>query len=124
MLGETPLLMARMKSEGMKILDFAFYREETPGEEPAEEVPVEEQELASEEPKEEANRDGVTLTAEMGRVRIPLQKLLHLHPGMILELFMRPEQGVDITIGGKKVAKGELLKLGETAGLRILDIER
>jgi flagellar motor switch protein FliN/FliY len=37
---------------------------------------------------------------------------------------MRPEQGVDITLGGKRVAKAELLKLGEASGLRILDIER
>jgi flagellar motor switch protein FliN len=113
LLGDTPLLMARMKSEGMKILDFAFYREETPAETSAEETPF---------PSEPSS--GFTLTAEIGRVRIPLNKLLYLQPGMMLELFMRPEQGVDITIGGKKVAKGELLKLGETVGLRILDIER
>jgi flagellar motor switch protein FliN/FliY len=55
---------------------------------------------------------------------MPLNKLLHLEPGMMIDLLMRPEQGVDITIDGTKVAQGELLKLGETMGLRILDITR
>lgn len=101
LLGETPLLMARIKPEGMKILDYALYQEETPQDEKS-----------------------FSLKAEIGRIRMPLSKLLHVEPGAMLEITARPEQGVDIMVGGKKVAKGELLKLGETAGLRILDIER
>ena len=101
MLGATPLIIARMKPEGMKVLDFAFYKEE--------EAP--------------ANAD-LTVTAEIGHVSMPLNKLLHLEPGMMIDLVMRPEQGVDLTISGRKVASGELLKLGETVGLRILEIPR
>jgi flagellar motor switch protein FliN len=101
LLGETPLLIARMKSEGMKILDYAFYQEDMP-----------------------TTENQFILTAEIGRIRLPLQKLLHLQPGAMIDLIQRPEQGVDITINGKKVASGELLKLGETIGLRILDVVR
>jgi len=96
MLGDTPLLMARMKSEGMKILDFAFYQEEA------------------------AATSDMTLTAETGHILMPLDKLLYLEPGMMIDLPLRPAQGVDITFEGKKVAAGELLKLGETSGIRIL----
>lgn len=116
MLGTTPLLMARMKPEGMKVLDFAFYQEEAPSEE---RLPLEEGTDTSSE-----TLPTLTLTAEMGRISMPLHKLLHLEPGMMIDLVMRPEQGVDITISGKKVAAAELLKLGETLGLRILDIFR
>ena len=107
MLGTTPLLIARMKPEGMKVLDFAFYKEE-------ESEPV----------SEETPSSDFTLTAEIGHVSMPLNKLLHLEPGMMIDLTMRPEQGVDVTISGKKVADAELLKLGETLGLRILYIVR
>jgi type III secretion system YscQ/HrcQ family protein len=107
MLGATPLIIARMKPEGMKVLDFAFYKEE---EEPStEEAPP---------------SSGIAMTAEIGRVSMPLSKLLHLEPGMMIDLIIRPEQGVQVTVSGKKVADAELLKLGETMGLRILDILR
>ena len=108
MLGATPLLIARMKPEGMKVLDFAFYKEEASAEAPAEE-PI---------------STDLIMTAEIGHISMPLNKLLHLEPGMMIDLVMRPEQGVDLTISGKKVASGELLKLGETVGLRILEISR
>jgi flagellar motor switch protein FliN/FliY len=102
MLGTTPLIIARMKQEGMKVLDFAFYKEE--------ESPAETSDL--------------TLTAEIGHLSMPLNKLLHLEPGMMIDLAIHPEQGVDLTLSGIKVANGELLKLGETVGLRILEITR
>jgi flagellar motor switch protein FliN/FliY len=47
--------------------------------------------------------------------------LLHLKPGNVLELSVRPEQGVDLSIGGKKVAKAELVKLGDVLGVKILE---
>jgi type III secretion system YscQ/HrcQ family protein len=104
-LGETPLFMARFKPDGLKVMDYAFYQE------------------ASELPAEEPTTD-LLLTAEMGRLNISLNQLLRLQTGSHLDLPMRPEQGVDITLGGKKIAQAELIKLGETSGLRILDIER
>ncbi len=104
-LGDTPLFMARFKPDGLKVLDYAFYQE------------------ASETPSEEPTTD-LLLTAEIGRLNISLNRLLALQTGSHLDLPMRPEQGVDITLQGKKIAQAELIKLGETSGLRILDIER
>ncbi|HEX2580064.1 MAG TPA: FliM/FliN family flagellar motor switch protein [Rhabdochlamydiaceae bacterium] len=101
MLGSTPLLIVRMKSEGMKVLDFALYREES----------------------SEASAD-LRLTAELGSLSMPLSKLLHLEPGSMIDLDLSPEQGVDLTLSGKKIAKGGLLKLGEIVGFRILDLAK
>jgi type III secretion system YscQ/HrcQ family protein len=99
-LGGTSLFMARFKPEGLKVLDYAFYQEEV-------------QETTD-----------LKLTAEVGRLKIPLRQLLELRSGSMLELPMRPEHGIDLMLGGKRVAKAELIKLGQASGLRILDIER
>jgi type III secretion system YscQ/HrcQ family protein len=107
-LGTTTLFMARFKPEGLKVLDHAFYEE------------------ALDEPKkeEETTTTDLLLTAEIGQLNISLSQLLQLKSGSILDLPIRPEQGIDITTSGRRVAKAELLKLGEAIGLRILDIER
>lgn len=126
LLGDTPLLIARMKSEGMKILDYAFYREEESSPEIAEEGVKEmfSEDMSVEETSSATPFPEFTLTAEVGHIRLPLNKLLYLQPGDMLDLIMRPEQGVDLSINGKKVGKGDLLKLGELVGIRILDIIR
>ena len=64
----------------------------------------------------------LTLVIEVDRIRMSLDKLLQLAPGNVLDLKVRPEQGVYITIGGKKVAHGEIIKLGDTLGLKILQL--
>jgi flagellar motor switch protein FliN len=64
----------------------------------------------------------ISLTVEVARLRMTLDKVLQLQPGNMLELSVSPESGVDITAGGKKIAKGELVKLGEMLGVKILQI--
>jgi flagellar motor switch/type III secretory pathway protein FliN len=51
-----------------------------------------------------------------------VDKLLQLSPGNVLELGVKPEQGVYITIGGKRLAHAELIKVGETLGVKILKL--
>lgn len=64
----------------------------------------------------------LTVIIEVGRVQMSIQKLMELQPGNVLELDIHPENGVDLVINGRRVGKGELLKVGETLGVRILDI--
>ncbi len=63
-----------------------------------------------------------SLVIEAGRIRMPLQKLMALQPGNILELNVHPETGVDLVVNGKRIGKGELLLLGEALGVRVLDL--
>lgn len=63
-----------------------------------------------------------SIVVEVGRVQMSLQKLMELQPGHLLELNIRPENGVDLVVNGKRIAKGELLLIGEALGVRILDI--
>lgn len=70
------------------------------------------------------NEIPLTLTIEVDRMRMSLGKLLELSPGNILELSARPEQGVSVTVGGKKIAHGEIVKIGDALGLKILKIAK
>jgi flagellar motor switch protein FliN/FliY len=62
------------------------------------------------------------LVVEAGQVKISAQKLLELTPGNVIDLEISPEDGVDLVVNGRIIGKGELLKIGETIGVRIVQI--
>jgi flagellar motor switch protein FliN/FliY len=68
------------------------------------------------------NEVPLSVIVEVGRLQMSVQKILELQPGNLLELNIHPENGVDLVVNGKRIAKAELVKLGETLGVRILDI--
>jgi flagellar motor switch protein FliN/FliY len=124
-----------------KLMENDFFSEEDldpPHREPKEEELSSEEELSEEGddhlwspgPEETESMEKIvhaqevplTLSVEVTRLKINLEKLLQLKPGNLIELPVRPEQGVDIVLNGKKVAKGELVKIGETLGVKILQI--
>lgn len=143
-LEKSPILRARIKENSLKIVDYAFYREEESS--MNSKIPEETFDPEESPPEEEAGADEnhlwsssehvekmsekiisaseipLTLTVEVARVNINLDKLLQLSLGNVLELPVKPEQGVDLTIGGKRVAKAELIKLGEMLGVKILQM--
>ncbi len=123
LLGETPVLRGRIKPEGIKVLDdAAFYEETAPV---LEEEPME---LTEEEPAplplETVAEKAMPLAVEVARMRMTLGRLLETKPGDILDMLLRPQQGVDLTSHGKRIGQGELYKLGDTLGVRVLDIEK
>lgn len=102
-------------------------RDEFPEDEtPAEESPEEENPLWATESSEKGNnfikeKDiPITITVEMGRIQMPLQKVAELKPGNVLDLSIPPSLGVNLTVGGKRIAKGELIQMGEVIGVKIL----
>ncbi|MCB1114112.1 MAG: type III secretion system cytoplasmic ring protein SctQ [Chlamydiia bacterium] len=66
----------------------------------------------------------LNITVEAGRFQMTVEKLSSLEPGNVIDLNVNPEEGVDLVVNGHTVAKGELLKVGETLGVRILDIAK
>lgn len=62
------------------------------------------------------------MTIEVGRLKMTAQELLELAPGSLVELDVTPEQGVDLVISGKKIGRGELVRLGEVLGVRITQL--
>ncbi|HEV7737332.1 MAG TPA: FliM/FliN family flagellar motor switch protein, partial [Chlamydiales bacterium] len=64
----------------------------------------------------------MNVTVELARLRITLEKLIQLVPGNMIELPIQPDQPVHLTVNGQVIGKAELVQLGETLGIRILEI--
>lgn len=64
----------------------------------------------------------INLIIEVGRLQMSIQKLMELRPGNTLDLDIHPEDGVDLVVNGRRVGKGELIKVGDTLGVRVLDL--
>lgn len=127
-LEQTPLFIVICKPTNCKIIDYA-YQEESMDEDFEEEQEIDQQEqeqedigLESEEQLIPIPDASLTIHVEIARMQMKLQKILQLKPGNVLELATRPEQGVQLTINGKAVARGELIKLGDVLGVKILQV--
>jgi flagellar motor switch protein FliN/FliY len=59
---------------------------------------------------------------EVGRIQMSVKKLLELQPGNMLELDIHPESSVDMVVNGKRIARGELLRIGDVLGIRIMEL--
>lgn len=66
----------------------------------------------------------VTIVVEIGQVQMTMDQLLKLEPGNLLDVNLYPENGVDLTINGKVVGKGELIRIGDVIGVRVLQLGR
>jgi flagellar motor switch protein FliN/FliY len=56
---------------------------------------------------------------ELGQVRLLVEDLLRLDADSVVELDRRPDEPVDIRVGGTLVARGELVSVETPAGPRI-----
>ncbi len=122
-LGQTPLFQVKIKQNKIELLDYAFIYEDTMQEQKSAspENALKKLEIAEEEAM--AIKDlPITVAVEFARLKITLDKLMSLNPGNMLELPIHPDQGVALTVNGQKVGRAELVHLGETLGLRILEI--
>ncbi len=59
---------------------------------------------------------------EVGRIQLSIKKLLELQPGNMLDLDIHPDASVDMVVHGKRIARAELLKIGDSLGVRILEL--
>lgn len=72
--------------------------------------------------KVDLNEIPLTLKIEVGRLQMSVKKLLEIQPGNMLEIDVHPEDGVDLVINGTCIGKGELIRIGEMLGVRVLDL--
>ncbi|WP_407344550.1 flagellar motor switch protein FliN [Pengzhenrongella phosphoraccumulans] len=64
----------------------------------------------------------MTLTAEIGRTRLPIRQVLELIPGSVLELDRAAGAPADIMVNGRLIARGEVVVVDEDYGIRITEI--
>ena len=64
----------------------------------------------------------IPISVEVGASRMPLDEILKLVPGSIVCLDKKAEEPVDLRVNGKLVARGEVVLVDDTYGLRITQI--
>jgi flagellar motor switch protein FliN/FliY len=64
----------------------------------------------------------LNVTVELGKVKMPVNELLQLGQGSIIELSKQVGEPLDIYVNDKLVAKGEVVILEEKFGIRVADI--
>lgn len=62
------------------------------------------------------------LTAELGRTRITIKKLLQLSQGSVVELDGLAGEPLDVFINGYLIAQGEVVVVEDKFGIRLTDI--
>ena len=87
----------------------------------AEEVENTEDQESTENLKVLENID-VLLTVEVGRTEIPIRDLLRLNEGSVVELDRLAGDPLDIMVNNTKIAKGEVVMVGERFGVRFGEI--
>ena len=64
----------------------------------------------------------IPIAVEVGRARMTLDEVLRLVPGSVISLDKKAEEPVDLRVNGKLVARGEVVLVDDTYGLRITQI--
>jgi type III secretion system YscQ/HrcQ family protein len=64
----------------------------------------------------------VTLVVELGRVNLALSRLADLKPGDVVELGRHSREPVELTSGGRLVARGELVQIDTELGVRVTHV--
>ena len=62
------------------------------------------------------------VTVELGRTTKSIQEILDFAPGTIIELDKIAGEPIDVLVNGKYVAKGEVVVIEESFGVRITEI--
>ena len=64
----------------------------------------------------------VRLTVEVGNTEIKIKDLLRLNEGSVVELERLAGEPLDILANGTKIAKGEVVMVGEKFGIRFTEV--
>lgn len=62
------------------------------------------------------------VTAELGRTSKSIKEILDFSPGTVIELNRLAGEPIDVLVNGKYVAKGEVVVIEETFGIRVTEI--
>jgi flagellar motor switch protein FliN/FliY len=64
----------------------------------------------------------VSLSLEVGRVRLPIRTLLQLNQGSVVELERAAGEPLDVYANGTLIAHGEVVVVNEKFGVRLIDV--
>lgn len=142
-IGDKPIFRVMVKEENIKLLEYSFVREggmdeefdtdddieldeelKTSMEEELQEEIAEEEDVQSADEKTSIALEDIPMTVvvEIKRMKMTAKKLLELRPGNLLELDIDPEAPVNLVSGGRRVGRGELIRIGDVLGIRVLEV--
>ena len=61
---------------------------------------------------------------EVGRLRLRVRDLIKLGPGSVIELKKPAGEPFDICINGAQVARGEVITVEQSSGVRIIEVQK
>ena len=61
---------------------------------------------------------------EVGRLRLRVRDLIKLGPGSVIELKKPAGEPFDIVINGAQVARGEVITVEQSSGVRIIEVQK
>jgi len=64
----------------------------------------------------------IPISVEVGRAQMSLDDVLRLVPGSVISLDKKAEKPVDLRVNGKLVARGEVVLVDDSYGLRITQV--
>ena len=64
----------------------------------------------------------IPISVEVGQAQLSLADILQLVPGSVVPLDKKAEEPVDLRVNGKLVARGEVVLVDDTYGLRVTQI--
>lgn len=64
----------------------------------------------------------VEVVIELGRLRMVLRELAALDEEDVIELDQPIDRPLDLVVGGKRLARGELVMVGDRVALRITEV--
>lgn len=64
----------------------------------------------------------ITLSVELGRVRVPIRTIISLGQGSVIELASMASAPLDIFANGRFVGRGEVIVVNEKFGIRITEL--
>lgn len=117
-LNHTSLFTAKKEHQHLKIEKYAFTSEEPmePKKNLSEAIEMKEKESSS------IHSLPINVHIEIARLNISLDELMHLSPGNVLDLPEDAENKVLLSVNGGKIGVAELIHIGNTLGLKILEI--
>lgn len=64
----------------------------------------------------------LTVTVELGRVRLSVREILRLQEGSVIELDRMAGSAVDVLANGTVIARGDVVVVGDELGVRISEL--
>ena len=64
------------------------------------------------------------VSIEVGRMRLRVRDLIKLARGVVIELKKPAGEPFDICVNGMQVARGEVIMVEQTSGVRIIEVQK